>query len=168
MVGSKMVGPRNKIGLLLAVLGICMLLAGPAHADLTYTESGLDFSNFNITSPFGAAKLYDLDIMFNKSISVTGFTLPQGWSDITGAGFFDLFSTNSKYDLSPGSLVGLKLTFSSAPAAMTFLAHFEDANGRYGTSGNGSSVPIPASAILLGSGLLGIIGFGLRRQRKHM
>ena len=29
-----------------------------------------------------------------------------------------------------------------------------------------SAVPIPASAILLGSGLLGLIGFGLRRQRR--
>lgn len=69
-------------------------------------------------------------------------------------GYFDFYiADDSTYTIAYSKIVDQKIYQLTSPA------------GQVSFSVDAAPVPIPGSALLLGSGLLGLVGIGLRRQR---
>jgi hypothetical protein len=103
------------------------------------------------TNNFGTIALTDANSPAIVAPGYNGFI--QGTTSMTGYGYMDFVSLAD---------LGTPVLFSDTPAKGFTLA----ANGAltYGEQAAVSSVPLPAAAWLFGSGLLGLIGIGRRKQ----
>ena len=165
-----------------------------ALADIGYSLSGSGTSwtyDVDITNTTKAELIFSADMTFGSGLTITSYTNPwetgtgtNPWTISTGPSPnnsilvpgnqpFLMLWANSGAEINPGGNINFIISVlspSGTPGAFGYDIYYTNTiggppNGHIG-SGTASPVPIPASAMLLGSGLLGIIGFGLRRQRQ--
>lgn len=150
-------------------------------ANFLYYETNLgaslwryDYTLYNTSDPIIdlGYDLYYVAIEFAPAATFTLLSLPTGWDKNTGSGFAEAFSINPGTppigkDIAPGtSLTGFSFQFDYQAGNLPFLAYLTNPNDPSNPipfSGNTAPVPLPATFILLASGL---VGLGFLRGRK--
>ena len=153
------------------VVTLFTFLSGAAYAipsaEFTYIETNIgggiwqyDYTLFNTSDPIVDAgfDLYEVFFQFNHSATLSVISLPTGWAEIGGSGFEITFST---------TLAGFSFQFDYQAGNLPFEATFTNPVDPFNPvvySGTSAPVPEPATALLLGTGLVTIAGF--RRKLK--
>jgi hypothetical protein len=131
--------------------------------------SGLGVANLAFSSPFGP--------QFNAATVFTGTSTSEQFDGFGTYNFALDFFDGGAWRFHDVSFDLTGATFNSASSVLKFVNGFDAAshiwtpvvlNGNNVTgfaAENASGVPLPPSALLLGSGLLGLVGFGWRRKR---
>jgi hypothetical protein len=147
-------------------------------ANLLYNETDLggglwqyDYTFYNTST--NSEYLYNVDLLFDQTATVTGLPLPTGWNSTVWEGenetdFIVTFSTGSSYDIAAGSfLSGFSFTIDYLAGDTSYNAYFDDyIGGTYNTSGFTSIVPEPVSSILfaIGGSTLGFRRYWKKRR----
>ena len=168
------------------VVTLFTFLSGAAYAipsaEFTYIETNIgggiwqyDYTLFNTSDPIVDAgfDLYEVFFQFNPLATLSVISLPTGWAEIGGSGFEITFSTTPGppplgNDIAPATfLAGFSFQFDYQAGNLPFEATFTNPVDPFNPvvySGTSAPVPEPATALLLGTGLVTIAGF--RRKLK--
>jgi hypothetical protein len=174
---------KKGFSLALLILAALTLLGIPQNcmAEVTYSFNGTELSvtdpGFNLSMEFNTNSVVGGTISYNTGSGWIGVALtPSGPFYSESTTISDLgpsFNLNLKYTLLNNTTLYLSTPEVYIPSGGSSAIITWSAGGSYvGTTvslTNGvaqAPVPIPPSAALLGSGLLGLVGFGLRRQRQ--
>jgi len=117
-------------------------------AFVTYSGSQVGLAG-GLVSIDGAQTTFTDTKAYNL-VTDLGLTSTTGWAGAFNLSFYDNDNTSP----------------SSSPNYFDTSAQDEELQNGYVGSGNLTNVPLPPSALLLGSGLLGLAGLGWRRGRK--
>ena len=184
----------QKIGKLLSflIIGTLMMLGGSRNCLAAYGFSNLSGNQFTVTEPAGdymtiSISNFQLQNGLQLAYSTNGgsswtylpdTTLPGAQISINSnqvALNFDLVQSNGNGGY---NIVSSTPTFSSYFTNPDSSLNYNGVSFQWDISGypvdvsfssvapykNPSSVPVPAPALLLGSGLLGLVGLGVRRR----
>ena len=140
--------------------------------DMDFTKS-ISSLFFNVTGTVTSVSTSGSDATWTAVVNSPAVTAGS-----SGLGVFNISgsTTGSNSDDVIFTLYAASGTWSTAASVLAFnsagfdaAANFTDQSygqycGKTGWVGEGSPVPIPPSALLLGSGLLGLVGFGWRKR----
>jgi hypothetical protein len=172
--------------LFLTLLVAIFLFSIPAKADTVYTYTGLNFitgcTTCSITGSFAVAAPLAPDLNGTTcgpgipAVPVCIPVIPDSFSFTDNGGItitsstaaFDYFYVNTDDD---GNITNWNIFMSLSPVGETSLATFRFFEALGDQSNDGSipspgtwSVPEPSSMLLLATGLLALVGLGLRRN----
>ena len=175
---------KIKSKILMAVLAVFFMIAGNAMAiqtvDYTATGNVFDFTVSNDLTGYGIYRVGIAPTDIVNSVSLDSWTLP---SDVTYRGANGHYWFNvSPYVYGVTDLGTIEITYATLPNEFDYAILIEGTSAYTGTDaiylghskknglylyefvGKATSVPEPATLILLGLGLLGVIGV---RKKMH-
>ena len=132
-------------------------------------ESGLAW-NYTVTNTSTDQKytLWLLSVEVDEGVEILDATCPSGWTaDHTSQPHSVTWMCNSVNLRSGKSLSGFRAILSAAPTRQTYAVMFDNSDTGATPVGYGtvSTVPEPATAAVLASGLMSLVAVAARRRR---